>query len=54
MPHPIDFNSFRFGTTIPTGYDKLQAFASYNLIPLVVTNKTVEVHSLNVGLSLNL
>ena len=46
-------NAFRLDATIRTGYDNWGIFASYNLLPMFETNKTVAVYPLTVGLSLN-
>ncbi|MCE2711083.1 MAG: PorT family protein [Cryomorphaceae bacterium] len=46
-------NAFRLDATIRTGYDNWGAFASYNLMPLFETSKTVSVYPLTVGLTLN-
>jgi hypothetical protein len=46
-------NSFRLDATIRTGYDGWGAFATYNLLPLFETSKTVAVYPLTVGLTLN-
>jgi len=46
-------NAFRLDATVRTGYDNWGAFASYNLLPLFETNKTVAVYPLTVGLTLN-
>ena len=46
-------NAFRLDATIRTGYDNWGAFASYNLMPLFETSKTVAVYPLTVGLTLN-
>lgn len=46
-------NAFRLDATVRTGYDNWGAFASYNLLPLFETTKTVAVYPLTVGLTLN-
>lgn len=46
-------NAFRLDATIRTGYANWGAFASYNLMPLFETSKTIAVYPLTVGLTLN-
>lgn len=44
-------NSFKLDATVRLGYADWGAFATYSLIPLFETGKTVEVHPFTVGLS---
>lgn len=46
-------NSFKIDGTVRMGYGSWGAFATYSLLPLFDTAKTVEVYPLNFGLSLN-
>lgn len=46
-------NSFKLDATARLGYGDWGAFASYSLLPLFDTGKTVEVYPLTFGLSLN-
>ena len=44
-------NSFKVDATVRVGYAKWGAFATYSLIPLFETTKTVAVHPFTVGLT---
>lgn len=46
-------NSFKLDGTVRMGYGSFGAFASYSLLPLFDTDKTVEVYPLIFGLTLN-
>lgn len=46
-------NPFKLDATVRMGYGSWGAFASYSLMPLFDTSKTVEVYPLTFGLSLN-
>ena len=46
-------NSFKLDATVRLGYSDWGAFATYSLIPLFETGKTVEVHPFTVGLTHN-
>jgi hypothetical protein len=46
-------NSFKLDGTVRMGYGSFGAFASYSLLPLFDTDKTVEVYPLTFGLTMN-
>ena len=46
-------NPFKLDGTVRLGYSNWGAFASYSLLPLFDTGKTVEVYPLTFGLSMN-
>lgn len=46
-------NPFKLDAAVRLGYDDWGLFASYSLLPLFESGKTVEVYPLNFGLSLN-
>ena len=46
-------NSFKLDATVRTGYGNWGAFATYSLLPMFDTDKTVAVHPLTFGLTLN-
>jgi hypothetical protein len=46
-------NSFKLDGTVRMGYGMFGAFASYSLLPLFDTDKTVEVYPLTFGLTMN-